>query len=80
MRDKIQAILERELDKLDARSRSLAPEPLPSADIKSLDTLIKAYRSFIDPKSLPDKPAPDDPASLSNEQLLAQVNDDQKQG
>lgn len=78
MRDKITAILERELEKLDTLSKN-GPTPLSSSDIKSLDTLIKAYRSFVDPsKGGADKPADQDPASLSTEDLLAQVNGDEK--
>jgi hypothetical protein len=78
MRDKITAILERELAKLDALSQA-GPAPLATADIKSLDTLIRAYRSFVDPtKNPPDKPADQDPATMSTDELLAKLNDDQK--
>ncbi len=79
MRDKIQAILERELAKLDTLSNA-GPAPLASADIKSLDTLIRAYRSLVDPaKNPPADTQPDDPATLSTEELIAQQNGDQKQ-
>jgi hypothetical protein len=66
--DKIQAILERELDKLNTLS-ALDPAPLNVQDIKSLDVLIKAHRSFVAPQPNPAS-APADPAALSTEALL----------
>ena len=66
--EKIQAILEREINKLDTLSSNSAA-PLEAADVKSLDTLIKAYRSFVAPQENPAS-APADPADLSTEALL----------
>lgn len=76
MKDKIQKILERELSKLDAISAT-DPLPLGSRDVRSLDTLIKAYRSFVDPgppSPGAKKPSASDPSSLPIDQLLAEVN------
>jgi hypothetical protein len=77
MRTRIEQILERELTKLDTASQS-SPEPLSVAEIKSLDTLIRAYRSFSDPaKTSPDQPA-SDPASAATADLLQALNDNQE--
>jgi len=69
----IQHILERELDKLNIMSR-LNIEPMAAADIKSLDTLIKAYRSFVAPEATPPTPDPKSPAIQSTEDLLSDLN------
>lgn len=72
MKKQIQAILERELDKLNQLS-ALDTKPLDSYSIKSLDTLIKAYRSFVAPEADPPKPDPKDPANQSIEDLLSDL-------
>jgi hypothetical protein len=72
VKERIQELLARELQKIEMRSLT-TPEPLPAADIKSLDVLIKAYRSFSDPTKNPDKPAPDDPTQTSLEDLLSGI-------
>ncbi len=70
MKERIQELLARELQKIELLSLT-TPEPLAAADIKSLDVLIKAYRSFVDPaKSAPEKSLPDDPATSSTEDLI----------
>lgn len=66
--DKIQAILERELDKLNILS-ALSPDALDPKDVKSLDTLIRCYKNFVSPQENPAS-APADPADLSTEALL----------
>jgi hydroxyethylthiazole kinase-like sugar kinase family protein len=50
--DQIKAILERELAKLD-RASLANPDPLSPNEVKSLDTLIKAYRSYSSPNAVP---------------------------
>lgn len=66
--DKIQAILERELNKLNTLS-AVSADPLDAKDVKSLDTLIRCYKSFVSPQESPAS-APTDPAALSTEALL----------
>jgi hypothetical protein len=68
---KIQAILERELDKINQLSLE-GNEPLTPADIRSLDTLIKAYRTLVAPES--DKPAAKTTETESTEDLLHELN------
>lgn len=63
MKDLIQQILERELLKLDRKS-SDEQNPLGPRDVKSLDVLIRAYRSFVDPANKPAAEA-DDPVSAA---------------
>lgn len=49
--ERIKAILEREVAKLD--NSSLAnPDPLSPNEVKSLDILIKAYRSYSSPDAV----------------------------
>lgn len=76
MRDKIQAILERELDKLNTLSQA-GPSPLAANDIKSLDTLIKAYRAFVD-QPPPGKPT-EHPSSAPTEDLLKELTEASQQ-
>lgn len=78
MNEKIQEILERELAKLNRRSLDSA-DPLPSQDVKSLDVLIRAYRSFSAPESPAVSPAADDPASQTTEALLNDIASEQKE-
>jgi hypothetical protein len=76
MKDRIQALLERELAKFESASNSQA-EPLDGREIKSLETLIKCYHSFCNPAP---NPAQQDPASESTEALLNDVLNGQVQG
>ncbi len=77
MKDKIQSLLERELLKIEVLSLT-NPKPLQVADIKSLDTLIKAYRSFVEPKPAESAPA-STPASMPDDQLVKDILGDQAQ-
>jgi hypothetical protein len=67
MKDRIQEILERELNKLNQRSIE-STDPLGVHDVRSLDTLIKAYNSFVLPTQPP--AAPTQPANTSTQDLL----------
>jgi hypothetical protein len=77
MKERIQALLERELQKFETASLA-ASEPLDSRDIKSLETLIKCYHSFCNPT--PPPPPASDPASSATEDLLNDVMHGQVQG
>lgn len=73
MNDRIQKLLQRELEKFERLSLN-TETPLQSNDVRSLDTLIKAYRTFsAPPQSSPVSPAGADPASASTESLLSDV-------
>ena len=75
MKERIKAILEREIAKLDAMS-STATKPLAPADIKSLDVLIRAFRALVDPASNPPAGSPEkepEPSRLSDEDLINEV-------
>lgn len=74
MQDKIKQILERELQKLDILSL-LSETPMAAADVKSLDTLIKAYRTFTAPEQTPPLPDPLAPAQQTTADLLSGLND-----
>lgn len=71
MHDKIQAILERELEKISNLSK-LGPEPLAPADIRSLDTLIKAYRTLVAPDPAKE-PTTKSTESISTSDLLVSL-------
>jgi hypothetical protein len=70
VKDKIQAVLERELDKFNRRSLSDPDTPLDSRDVRSLDLLIRAYRSFVDPADKPASPPPASPETAPTSALL----------
>jgi hypothetical protein len=70
MREAVQAILEREIARLDATSKDAG---LDLDDCRRLDLLIKAYKSFAAPDPTPSagadsKPAP---ASMPTDDLLS---------
>ena len=70
MKDLIASLLNRELNKLERLSSS-SSVPLSPADIRSLDLLTKAYRTFVDPApTVPAASAAADPAKVSTEELL----------
>jgi len=66
--EQIQSILERELNKLSLLS-AITTDPLSDKVVKSLDTLIRCYKSFVSPQENHASP-PADPAALSTEALL----------
>jgi hypothetical protein len=73
MREAVQAILEREIARLDATSRG---EGLDLDDCRRLDLLIKAYKSFAAPENSPpgrSGPGGDTtpPASMPTDDLLS---------
>lgn len=68
MRERVQAILDRELERLNQRS---AEEGLDLDDVRKLDLLIKAYRTFADDGDKHDRP--DSPASLPTHDLLSDL-------
>lgn len=78
MNERIQKLLERELAKLEILSASTS-DPLGFSEIKSLDTLIKAHRTFSAPESPAVSPAADDPASQTTEALLNDIASEQKE-
>lgn len=70
MKDKIAKILEREIAKFERLSKA-SEDPLASQDVKSLDTLIKAYRTFAEPQQPgAAQPAASGPASQTTDELL----------
>jgi hypothetical protein len=56
MKTKIEQILVRELQKLDAKSTA-SVEPLSEREVKCLDVLIRAYRSYAADTTKPPEPA-----------------------
>lgn len=78
MKDRIQQILERELNKLDTLSAT-DTEPLPMAAVKSLDMLIRAYRTFVEPAKDQEQQAKTDPANTPTAQLLEGLLGDEPQ-
>jgi len=73
LQTRIAKILERELSKLDALSQA-SSDPMQSADIRSLDTLIKAHKAFIAADPVPPS-SPDAPANKSTDELIASLSD-----
>ncbi len=68
MKEKIAALLERELEKLDRLSKS-TPDGLELNDVRRIDLLIKAYSSYSaadTPKELP----PEAPENQTTDDLL----------
>lgn len=78
MKAMIQSILERELKKLEDRSRA-SDQPLDSQFIKCLDTLIKAHASFVEPLP-PISSSSDPPPNLQSTEALLEdlINDETK--
>lgn len=72
MKEKIAALLERELDKLDKQSK-IETEGLDINSVRRLDLLIKAYHNFIGPPPAPQETTPDAPETQSTEDLLKQL-------
>lgn len=67
----VQAILERELNKLNTTSALSDQDGLKLADVKRLETLIRCYQNFIGkPDTHTETSAPDTPASQTTEDLL----------
>ncbi len=77
-KEQIEAILSREILKIEVLSLTCI-EPLSVSAIKSLDVLIKSYRSLVDPK--PAEPAPaSTTASIPADQLIKAILGDQAEG
>jgi len=72
MNEEIHSILKRELGRLDTLSQG---QGLALDDFRTLDLLIKAYKTLI--REIPsDKPAPqDDPSTSSTEELLKDLDE-----
>ena len=68
MKEKIAALLERELEKLDRLSKS-TPAGLELNSVRQLDLLIKCYASYSSPIK-PQESPPDSPEKQSTEDLL----------
>jgi len=77
MKEKIRALLERELTKIELLSLT-NKAPLQVADIKSLDTLIKAYKSFEEQPA--EAPPASSPANIPLDQLVKAILSEHSEG
>jgi hypothetical protein len=68
MKEKIAALLERELEKLDRLSKS-TPDGLELNDVRRIDLLIKAYSSYSAAETPKESP-PEAPENQSTDDLL----------
>jgi hypothetical protein len=72
MKDKIQALLERELDKLDKLSK-VETDGLDINSVRRLDMLIKCYQSFIGKPELTKQDPTESPQTQTTEELLKAI-------